>query len=201
MVSFQDIEKYEIYLRFVDKKVGEFFKEQAPYIFCKEGCSHCCETGEYPFSKIEFAYLMIGVKSLSPEVVQKIEENMYRIRLEKEAYKGNKPFMHACPFLIENKCSLYRYRGIICRTHGLAFFSKTNKLLVPACVNLGLNYSNVYDFENETISDEKYKNSGIEQEPLAHNVGLHFMMNNDLTKNLELDFGELKPMHQWFLTE
>lgn len=201
MVTREDIEKYEIYLRFVDKQVGKFFKEQAPYIFCKEGCSHCCETGEYPFSEIEFAYLMIGVQTLPPETISEIEKNMLKVKQEKENHKSDKPFMHACPFLVNKRCSLYNYRGIICRTHGLAFFSKSNKLLVPACVNFGLNYSNVYDFEKDTISDEKFKASGIEQEPLAHNVGLAFMMENDLTKKLELDFGELKPMCHWFLAE
>ena len=69
---------------------------------------------------------------------------------------------------------------------------------MPACVDLGLNYSNVYDFENRTISDEKYAETGIEQEPLAHNVGLHFMTDNTFTKEIGLDFGEIKPMLEWF---
>lgn len=197
-VSIEDIQKYELYLTYMNKKLAEFFEQQSPYIFCKEGCSHCCEKGEYPFSEIEFAYLMIGVKTLSPDVITQIEENIDKIKSEREQRKDEKQFMYACPFLINHRCSLYNFRGIICRTHGLAFFNKDKKLLVPACVDKGLNYSNVYDFENKTISDEKYAASGIEQEPLAHNVGMHFMTNNSLTDELKLDFGEIKPMIDWF---
>lgn len=198
MVTEEDILKYEYYLTAIQKQLGAFFEEQAPYIFCKEGCSHCCEKGEYPFSEIEFAYLMIGVRTLAPETVAQIEKNILEVKSEREHYSGDEAFMYECPFLINKRCSLYNYRGIICRTHGLAFFSKEQKLLVPACVDKGLNYSNVYDFEKGCISDEKYSQSGIEQEPLAHNVGLYFMVNNSLTKELKLDFGEIKPMVDWF---
>lgn len=197
MVTEEDILKYEYYLTAIQKQLGAFFEEQSPYIFCKEGCSHCCEKGEYPFSEIEFAYLMIGVRTLAPETVAQIEKNILEVKSEREHYSGDEPFMYKCPFLINKRCSLYNYRGIICRTHGLAFFSKEQKLLVPACVDKGLNYSNVYDFEKGCISDEKYSKSGIEQEPLAHNVGLYFMINNSLTKELKLDFGEIKPMIDW----
>ena len=199
MVTNEDIQKYELYLTMLTQQLGAFFEEQAPYIHCKEGCSHCCEKGEYPFSEIEFAYLMIGVRFLPPQIVALIEQNIERIKKDKEHHISDKPFMHACPFLINKRCSLYNFRGIICRSHGLAFFSKTNKLLVPACVDLGLNYSSVFDYETKTISNEKYKQTGIEQEPLAHNVGLHFLTNNSYTKEVGLDFGEIKPMIDWFM--
>lgn len=198
VVSLEDIKKYELYLKYLEEKLGTFFKEQAPYIFCKEGCSYCCEKGEYPFTEIEFAYLMFGTRELSKEEFSEVEKNMLQIKKEKAEYTGEKPFMYKCPFLINKKCSLYNYRGIICRTHGLAFFSKENKLLVPACVDKGLNYSNVYDYEKDTISDEKYKKSGIKQEPLAHNVGMHFMTNNSFLDSIGLSFGEIKPMIDWF---
>ena len=197
-VSFEDIQKYELYLSYLEKKLGAFFQEQSPYIFCKEGCSYCCEKGEYPFTEIEFAYLMLGTRELNKETFEEVEKNMLQIKKEKSEYKGEKAFMYKCPFLINKRCCLYKYRGIICRTHGLAFFSKDNKLLVPACVDKGLNYSNVYDYENDTISDEKYHKTGIKQEPLAHNVGMHFMTNNDFINSIGLKFGEIKPMIDWF---
>ena len=201
VVELQDIEKYELYLKFMDKQLKKFFAEQSPYIFCKEGCSGCCQNGEYPLSEVEFAYLTIGAKTLPIETVREIEQNMFRIKDEKDSHNGEDIFRHACPFLVNNRCSVYNYRAIICRTHGLAFFNAKGKLLVPACVNDGLNYSNVYDFETDSISTEKFKSLGIEQEPLAHNISLSFMSNNDLTKTLELDFGEFKPMHKWFLPD
>lgn len=204
MVNIDDIKKYKIYLEYLNKKLGEYFNEQSPYIFCKAGCSSCCEKGEYPFTEIEFAYLMIGAQTLSKDTVKKIENNIQEISDKKREHdKNNKSgkFLHACPFLVDKKCSLYEYRGIICRSHGLAFFSKTEKVLVPACVDEGLNYSNVYDFKNRTISSEKYKKTGIKQEPLAHNVGVNYLTNNEITELLGLDFGEIKPMYKFFLKE
>ena len=198
MVNIEDIRKYELYLQFLEKKLKSFFEEQSPYIYCKEGCSYCCEKGEYPFSEIEFAYLMMGVRTLDAEIVRVIENNIIELKKQKESANPDKPFMHQCPFLVNKRCSLYNFRGIICRSHGLAFFSRKRKLMVPACVDFGLNYSSVYDFDTGTISNEKYQKSGIKQEPLAHNVGVHYLTNNDFLKSIGLDFGEIKPMLYWF---
>ena len=129
---------------------------------------------------------MMGVRTLDAATVQVIENNILELKKQKELSNPDKPFMHQCPFLVNKRCSLYNFRGIICRSHGLAFFSKEGKLLVPACVDLGLNYSSVYDFETQTISDEKYKQSGIKQEPLAHNVGIHYLTNNDYLQSIGL---------------
>ena len=52
-----------------------------------------------------------------------------------------------CPFLIENSCSIYPYRPIICRVHGLAYLCKENLVKVPYCANNGLNYKDVYKNE------------------------------------------------------
>lgn len=200
MVELSDIQKYIVYLKYLDKKLGEIFEEQSPYIFCKEGCSSCCEKGEYPFSEIEFAFLMLGVRELPPDTLAQIEKNMQKIKFDRKNNKEKK-FLYACPFLIDKKCSLYNYRGIICRSHGVAFFSQSQKLLVPACVDEGLNYSNVYDFEKHMISTEKYQASGIKQEPLAHNVGVHYLTNNEITKAIGIEFGVQKPMCDWFIQE
>lgn len=198
MIKIEDIEKYKIYLAYLSKKLGTFFEEQAPYVFCKEGCSHCCENGEFPFSEIEFAYLVLGTQTLPLETQQLIEQNVIALKEEKAKHPSSKPFCHACPFLINKKCSLYEFRAIICRAHGLAFFGKNDNILVPACVHIGLNYANVYDFETKKISLEKYQKTGIKQEPLAHNVRLGFLTNNEITKELGLNFGEIKPLLDWF---
>jgi len=198
MITLEDIQKYRAYLKYLDKKLGAIFEEQSPYIFCKEGCSSCCEKGEYPFTEIEFAYLMIGVQGVNKETFEQIEQNMKKIKEDKSNNKDKK-FLYACPFLINKRCSLYEYRGIICRSHGVAFFSQNNQLLVPACVDEGLNYSNVYDFEKQEISGEKFHQLGIKQEPLAHNVGVYYLTKNEMTEAIGLDFGEIKPMYEWFI--
>lgn len=198
MKTIEDIKKYELYLSYLMPRLEKFFLEQSPYIFCKEGCSHCCEKGEYPFSELEFTYLMHGSRTLSTEVIEILNKNIAAIKQQKKENSIDKKFMYECPFLINKRCVLYNFRGLICRTHGLAFFDENNKLVVPACVDRGLNYSNVYDFEKQNLSSKKCIELGLTQEPLAHNVGLHFIINNSITKDLQIDFGEIKSMIDWF---
>lgn len=198
MIDINEIKKYELYLAYLMPKLEKFFQEQSPYICCKEGCSHCCEKGEYPFSELEFAYIMYGSKSLTPQIINELNNNISQIKQAQKNNTTNNKFLYKCPFLINKRCVVYNFRGLICRTHGLAFFDKNNKLVVPACVDKGLNYSNVYDFEKQNLSSKKCKELGIKQEPLAHNVGLHFILDNSITNQLKINFGDSKSLIDWF---
>ena len=198
MIDINEIKKYELYLAYLMPKLEKFFLEQSPYICCKEGCSHCCEKGEYPFSELEFAYIMYGSKSLTPQIINELNNNISQIKQAQKNNTTNNKFLYKCPFLINKRCVVYNFRGLICRTHGLAFFDKNNKLVVPACVDKGLNYSKVYDFEKQNLSSKKCKELGIKQEPLAHNVGLHFILDNSITNQLKINFGDSKSLIDWF---
>jgi len=195
------IERYEKYLEKIGAYLEKFFAQQKPYIFCKEGCAICCETGEYPFSKVEFEYAMIGYQGLSDQEKSAIQERVKEIKQNKKD-SVDKKFLHQCPFLIDKKCSIYSHRGIICRSYGLMFFTndKDNKLSYkrPCCSELGLNYSNVFDEATGMISSEMWKATGIETEPLSYNVGLDFLIDNTMTKELGLEFGEQKAIIDWF---
>ncbi|MFA7659044.1 MAG: YkgJ family cysteine cluster protein [Candidatus Gastranaerophilaceae bacterium] len=195
------IEGYEKYLDKIGEHLQKFFAQQKPYIFCKEGCSFCCEFGEYPFSEVEFQYAMKGYDTLSEKEKNIIQKKIEKIKKEKEK-TATKEFMHECPFLIDKKCSIYKYRGIICRTHGLLFFTVDkngeSKNKVPKCVHLGLNYSSVYDEAKGIISSELWRKSGIKTEPVAYNIGRKTLLNNNIAKEFGLDFGEEKALIDWF---
>lgn len=195
------LEIYEKYLTNIDKSIQEFFEQQKPYIFCKKGCSLCCEEGTYPFTQLEFEFLMSGYNKLTSEEKNLIRKRIKKIKKEKEA-SGNKKFMYRCPFLMKKQCCIYKYRGIICRSHGLMYHTtdKTDKRLygIPACINNNLNYSNVFDEKTNSISAEKWKKTGIITEPLAYNVNIKFLTNNETTHLLKLEFGEEKSLIDWF---
>lgn len=194
------IKKYEKYLEIIGDSLNRFFEQQRPYIFCKEGCSICCETGTYPFSKIEFEYLMIGYEKLSDNQKEQVKKNIKHIKKEKKK-SGQENFLHACPFLLNKKCSIYNHRGIICRTYGLMSYYSTEteeEYKIPCCVDNGLNYSNVYDKELKTVTSQSWKESGIEIEPVSYNVDLKFLLNNNTTKELSIDFGQPKGIIDWF---
>lgn len=195
------MEYYEKYLEIIDSYLSKFFEQQKPYIFCKEGCSICCETGTYPFLKLEFDYLMIGYEKLPDNIKVQIQKNIKNIKKEKNK-SGEENFFHACPFLLNNKCSVYKYRALICRSYGLMSFYNNKKgeqrYHIPCCVSKGLNYSNVYDKELGIITTEKWKQTGIEVEPVSHNVNLKFLLNNKLTRHLNLELGSQKVLMDWF---
>ena len=138
---------YPEFLKELDNRLQICFKEQSKYICCKAGCSSCCEKGDYPLSEIELEYLMQGFTSLEPEKKIQVQENF------KNMEKGGK-----CPFLIDKLCSIYHYRPIICRTHGLAYIMKDGRANVPYCANEGKNYAEVY------------KNGELLTEPIKENL-------------------------------
>ena len=195
------MEKYEKYLEIIDSYLVKFFEQQSPYIFCQKGCSICCEDGEYPFSKIEFNYIMNGYSQLPENVKGKIKKNIDKLK-KKKAKSKKENFSHKCPFLIEKSCSLYKYRALVCRSYGLAAFYYTKdgkkKYKLPCCVKKGLNYSSVFDKKEGIFTTQKWKASGIEIEPVSYNVSLQYLLDNELTQYLNLDLKEQKVLMDWF---
>lgn len=199
---------YKAYLNLIEERMlNKYFEEQKPYICCKAGCSHCCEKGQYPVTKIELAYLLLGFGQLSNDAKSEILAKIQKLKQDKVKFESENPnseegFMYECPFLEDHKCSVYEYRAIICRTHGLMFFIEgkngESKNKIPYCVHLGLNYSNIYDEKTDMLSEEKMKALGIKQKPLAYNLSQKILFDYEITKNLGFDFGEVKAMIDWF---
>lgn len=188
---------YEVYLNHITNKINEFFENQKEYIFCKKGCSKCCEKGEYPFSEIEYKFLMLGFKKLPNDIQDKINEEIQKIKEEKLSFKGER-FMHKCPFLINGVCSVYNHRGIICRSFGLLYTSdKNGKIQMPFCYELGLNYSNIYDKKTNSLSTEIYNQKGFKVPPKIYNVSYKFLTNDTFADGFDFKFGEKKPLIDW----
>ena len=194
----RELENYQEYLNMISEKIEGFFKKQEPYIFCTKGCSYCCERGEYPFSEIEYKYILEGMKNLPPETIAQIEENARQVKKEKSEFNMDLIFLYKCPLLINGECSVYDYRGIVCRAFGLMSLRKGKKSTIPFCSSMGLNYSNIYDKERHAITPEMYKLSGIEQPPLFFNVDYSFLTNEAFAEYYGFDFGEKRRIMDWF---
>ena len=163
------MDKYSEFLKELDARLCGYFEQQAEHICCKKGCSACCEKGDYPISELELKYLMQGFLSLDKETKLVVQQNFSEIK------KGGK-----CPFLINSNCSIYPYRPIICRVHGLAYLCKDKLVKVPYCANNGLNYKEIY------------KNGEFLSEPIQENLD---------TQNLlqDFDFGEIRNLYDWII--
>ena len=68
---------YLLFLDVIQKKIDKFFDDQKEYIFCKEGCSRCCKGAQFPYTEIEFRFLVQGLFSLEQnlqlQIMEKIE--------------------------------------------------------------------------------------------------------------------------------
>lgn len=163
------MQKYIDFLAKLDKKLENFFISHRDDIYCKKGCSDCCQKGDYPISELELKYLTQGFLSLNSISKIQVQNNFKNIK------RGE-----ACPFLIKNECSIYQYRPIICRVHGLCYLIKNNTVKLPYCTNKGKNYSN------------KYNNNEFIGEPINENL--------DTTEILkDFNFGEIKNLYDWIL--
>ena len=189
---------YVNYLNFLDEKLSCFFKSQAPFIFCKKGCAKCCKNSEFPYSAIEARYLLQGALNLSKNKQNIIEKNIFNILEKKKNFKG-KSFKYDCPFLIDDECSVYQYRGVICRTFGLMTSFQDGTIKAPFCVDNGLNYSNVLSLKTNTISARKYKKLNVEEEPLGFNISYKYLTSEEYEKTFDFKFGEKKVLIDWFL--
>lgn len=192
-----NFENYLIYLAYLNKKLRGFFENQYPYICCKKGCAKCCQNGEYPFSKLEFDFLMVGFLKLPEELQKKIISKVQNLKEEKQK-QNNEKFIHECPFLFNNECCVYEYRGIICRSFGLIAINNQGDSKVPFCAFEGLNYANVLDVDTKIISQEKYEKLGDVPQPLAFNVKYDFLTSKSIADNFKIDFGDKKPLIDWF---
>ena len=194
------LKNYINYLNFIDGKLHKFFDMQKAYIFCKKGCGLCCKNAEFPYYKIELQYLILGARLLDLKSKNSINNNIKKILNEKSKF-NDKNFKYNCPFLINNKCSVYEYRGIICRAFGLINIGQDGRFKVPFCCFKGFNYSSVIEEDSNIISAEKYKQLGVKEVPSAFNVNYNFLTDTDFEKIFKFKFGDKKPLINWFLDE
>ena len=182
------LENYLVYLQLIDEKLNKFFTKQKPFIYCKKGCGLCCKNAQFPYSQIELEYLMIGVRQLDEEKKSIISQNINKLKQQKAEHPG-KDFKYDCPFLINNECSVYSYRGIVCRTFGLGYYDDTKDCVkLPECVHSGLNYSEFYDSKSGTLSIDDVINI---------NLRIDRVLNSRLAQVYNFECGDIRPMLEW----
>ena len=138
MLNFDELQLYKQYLNTIQVLLNDYFDNQKEYLCCKKGCAHCCETGAYPYSRLEFDYLMIGFFKMDLKEQQGVIKRIKDLKKEYETVENKEKFMYRCPFLNEEKsCTVYEYRGLICRTFGLLKPNKDGKINMPFCQSLG----------------------------------------------------------------
>ena len=95
----------------------------ACYGFSCSGCDeNCCEERFYHHTLAEFLYLLKGIQACDEQTRQRI---FSRARKVAELYREHDAAGEAqrvmCPLNREGICSLYEYRLMICRLHGIPY--------------------------------------------------------------------------------
>ncbi|KPJ99548.1 MAG: hypothetical protein AMJ60_04640 [Desulfobacterales bacterium SG8_35] len=106
--------------------------------FSCSGCpDNCCDSYFQHHTYTEWAYLWQGLKSLADSQLQTIAAKaaQYLLASEKALARGERPVI-MCALNSDGLCSLYSYRLMICRLHGVpATFTRPDgqKADFPGC--------------------------------------------------------------------
>ena len=184
-------DKFEQFIASVDSDLQKIFDYQKEYIFCKKGCSLCCEHGDYPLSELEFHYLYTAYEQLNDSIKTEINKNI-------EEIKKQNLELYSCPFLINNSCSVYNNRPFVCRSFGVLTEDAQGNPAYPLCATKGLNFSQLYDKEKKLLSFALVEQYGFKVYPKIFRLNNKVIMNLPLAKYLGIDFGKAKRMIDFF---
>ncbi len=187
------VENYKKFITELQNMIDADFAQQAPYIKCQNGCAKCCQKGDYPFSTIELEFLKELFIKLKPKTQAHIKSKIKSL-LHEKSQSNDETFMHECPFLINNSCSVYSNRGIICRTFGLIYYKPDGKMQIPFCAYDGLNYSEVLDLEKNIITQEKVDKAGYNIEPKSFNIHYDFVTADNISSIYGFNYGKKGPL-------
>lgn len=142
------LERYSSLLEKIDIKIKRLEKKHRFFLTCHSGCSSCCKVPRTVLP-IEAEYIRKYAK-LDPMVYSDILTN---------AEKNNN-----CPFLIDDVCAIYKYRPIICRTHGLPLLYYFDHSHIKAVTHCELNFiEHGGSFQRSDILDMETINSELRQ--------------------------------------
>ena len=117
------------YYQAIDKRIRKETKNKE--FACKSGCSDCCKKLKIAIPMLEIDYLVDYLNTLNNDTKEIIGNNLAKLYTEHEDKKVNtidkevhiaiieqeQRLVYDCPFLINDLCSVYDARPILCRTY------------------------------------------------------------------------------------
>ncbi len=105
-------------MKSVDRLAQRLTVRYGAQLACREGCSACCGHHLSVF-EVEAAAVRDAVGAL-PESLREVLSQQAADAMERTA--RGEPC--ACPLLVEDRCSIYATRPVICRTQGLPLLTE-----------------------------------------------------------------------------
>lgn len=104
---------YKNFIKQVDASVAELQAHYSKHLICKAGCSGCCHHHLSVFA-VEAETARAAIEALPADLRVRVEEQAHKV-VERD--QQGQPV--ACPLLVDDRCSIYESRPLICRTQGL----------------------------------------------------------------------------------
>lgn len=119
--SLQDdnLVNYRLLLRRVDQHCGKIIEQFSEQISCRAGCSGCCR--HLSLFPVETANLVKAVRNLPAEIKSILSGQI------------EWPENGSCPLLLDDWCTIYDSRPVICRTHGLPLLAEVDGTRAVDC--------------------------------------------------------------------
>ena len=173
--NFESVSSYLAFLNKIKELTDNIRSEYPDEINCIEGCCDCCNNVFIiNISIIEGFYLQNGFKQLDNEKQAYIKDKILKIKKHIEQNPDNKERLE-CPLLIENRCALYNYRPVICRTFGYPMIEEKSGKITTCRFNF------------LSMRDNQYTVKSISTKVLSANIVL---LSQYLLKELGKDIPE-----------
>src|SRR5215510_15323244 len=104
---------YREFIEHVDRLTARLQARYSKHLICRAGCSGCCHHHLSVFA-VEAEEARAAIESLPAPIRARVEEQAREV-IVREAQ--GEPV--ACPLLVNDRCSIYESRPLICRTQGL----------------------------------------------------------------------------------
>ncbi len=165
----------------VDQLTSQLNEHYKSHLQCRSGCSGCCHHHLSIFP-VEAAVVKIAIQSL-PHAIKTIIHQQAKNISEQEA-KGESV---ACPLLVNDQCSIYDSRPIICRTQGLPLLYESDdcQLVVDFCP---------LNFTADNATDELEENHLVPLDALNLKLSianLEFCQQHEIPANQRIKIADL----------
>jgi Fe-S-cluster containining protein len=126
-------------LQWISAAMDRQYTETAKhYGFNCDGCEdNCCRTRFHHHTYLEYLYIHAGLNKLDPQRQREIQSRAAVIcRETAKADEKAMPVRLMCPLNSDGRCTLYTYRPMICRLHGISHeFRKPGQNVIhgPGC--------------------------------------------------------------------
>ena len=107
---------------------------------CRRGCSHCCKDVPPPVSPAEWRVILQQLRLMPAELRQRVltdaarlytehAERIEQLQAQPERFDEiSRAMGYACPFLVDDVCSIYAARPHACRLYGNSFIPSRGKM-------------------------------------------------------------------------